>query len=109
MEQMMCSSGYSDQFTGLATSLFLFCGTFAAVPVTLVMAKCSNAQQRELSLVKNNNHSISWWASCISNPSLAYTKGALALGGASTIGMLLLAQVPNQQVSQLRDNYLISG
>ena len=85
----MFFSGYSDQFTGLVTSLFLFCGTFAALPVTIIIGKLS---ARSNSVVEVGGGS---WK----NPTLIYTKVALTVGAGSTIGMLMLAQVPGQQVS----------
>ena len=78
-------SGYSDQFTGLVTSLFLFCGTFAALPVTIMIGKLS----------ANGNFVED--GSC-KNPAIIYTKLALTVGAGSTIGMLMLAQMPGQHV-----------
>ena len=90
MEQMMCASGYTDQFTGLVTSLFLFCGTFACVPVTIVLGKFFTAPAEDFD---SNACQES-----IRNPTINYTKTSLTVGAAATVAMLLLAQMPEQKV-----------
>ena len=39
MEQIMCASGYSDQWAGLCSSLILLAGTLASVPAGVVATK----------------------------------------------------------------------
>ena len=90
MEQMMCASGYTDQFTGLVTSLFLFCGTFACVPVTIILGKFFTAPAEDF---ESNACRAS-----IRNPTLNYTKTSLTVGAVATVAMLLLAQMPDQKV-----------
>ena len=85
MEQMLCSSGYSDQFAGLVTSLFLACGTLASLPVTLVLGKMKPKA------IDSNKFGLNI-------PSLNYAKAAITVGSGCFIGMLQFVQMPNQQV-----------
>ena len=86
MEQMLCSSGYSDQFTGLVTSLFLACGTLASLPVTLVLGKM---KPKDIDSCNQFGLNI---------PSLNYAKAAMTVGSGCFIAMLQFVQMPNQQV-----------
>ena len=65
--------------------MFLFCGTFAALPVTIIIGKLSASSN----FVEGGSGK---------NPALIYTKLALTVGAGSTIGMLMLAQMPGQHV-----------
>ena len=96
MEQMLCSSGYSDQFTGLVTSLFLACGTLASLPVTLVLGKMKPKD------IEGNKfgHNI---------PSLNYAKAAMTVGSGCFIAMLQFVQMPNQQVEGLLTPPTVEG
>ena len=66
--------------------MFLFCGTFAALPVTIIIGKLSASGN----FVEGGGSG--------KNPALIYTKLALTVGAGSTIGMLMLAQMPGQHV-----------
>ena len=92
MEQMMCASGYSDQFTGLVTSLFLACGTFACFPITLALGKMSARRDNGHHV---SNKKLSWLGN---NPTLSYTKASMTIGLGSMIAFLLFVQTPDQKV-----------
>ena len=94
MEQMMCTSGYSDQFTGLVTSMFLTWGTLACIPVTQVLGKMPAPD----GTIDGNDKLM------LRNPTLNYTKVSVTLGTVSFIAMLLLAQIPDQKVLILKSN-----
>ena len=88
MEQMLCSSSYSDQFTGLMTSLFLACGTLASLPVTLALGKLKPKD------IDSNKLGLNI-------PSLNYAKAAMTLGSGCFIAMLQFVQMPNQKVGTI--------
>ena len=98
MEQMMCASGYTDQFTGLVTSLFLACGTLASLPVTLVLGKMKPKDIDSNQLATNLNI-----------PSLNYAKAAMTVGSGCFIAMLQFVQMPNLQVEGLLTPPTVEG
>ena len=95
MEQMMCTSGYTDQFTGLVTSMFMTCGTLACIPVTIVLSKMITPDA-----TINGKDKL-----MLSNPKLNYAKCSVTLGTVAIISLLFLAQIPDQKVKI--ENFLL--
>ena len=88
MEQIMCASGYSDQFAGLMTSMFMTWGTLACIPITKILEKMPTPKRT----INGDDKFV------LQDPTLNYIKVSVTLGTASFVALMLLAQIPDQKV-----------